>query len=172
MSTTTQQKSKKNVKVNEDEQQQEYTRTRPTRRKVYERPNESAIPSEVIEHFAKDGYELRMIRWSVRGDTDYRSLNRREQEGYEFVKASELPENYVRSLRIKDTQVTKGLVTTGGDLCLMKIDKDLRRSREQYFENKAQQDLDAVDVNVLEKKGLRNVGSRSQVMFKEPSFES
>jgi hypothetical protein len=145
-------------------------RTRQERRKTYVKPQESAIPLEVIKHFAKDDYELRWVRWCVQDVPDYRNLNRREQEGYEFVTVEELPANYVRTLRIRDTQTAKGLVTNGTDLCLMKVDKDLRQSRREHLAGKAQNELDAVDIHVLEKKGLRNVGSRSSVSFREPSF--
>lgn len=152
---------------------EEYTtRERPQRRKVYERPAESDIPRDVIEYFAKDNYDVRMVRWAIKGEPDYRYLNRREQEGYEFVRKEELPESYIRTMRIRDTQVAKGLVTNGGDLCLMKVDKDLRKSRVKYFEGVAQDMLNAVDVNVIEKKGmLRNLGSRSKVILREPTFQ-
>jgi len=149
---------------------EDYTRERPKRRKVYERPSESEIPAEVTEYFAKDDYALRLVRWAIKGQEDFRYLNRRLQEGYEFVKAEELPDSYKRALRMRDTQVTKGLVTNGGDLCLMKIDSDLKRSREEYFANRAQQEQDAVNINVLGKKGLINAGSKSKVMLREPSF--
>ena len=149
----------------------DYKRERPQRRKVYERIRESDIPKDVVAEFAKDGYTLRWVRWSMKGEIDYRYINRREQEGYEFVKAGELPESFKRALRLKDTPVVEGLVTNGGDLCLMKIDTDLRQSRIEFFDRKARTEQDAVDVHVLEKKhGLKNLGSKSRTMMKEPSF--
>jgi len=144
---------------------------RQPRRKVYQRFKESEIPQDVKDIFAKDGYDLRFIRWSIAGEMDNRKLALRQREGYEFVKANELPEDYKATLRIRDTQMTNGLVTNGGDLCLMKIDSDLRQSRIEYYQGVAQAQQDAVDVNVLEKKGLRNLGTRSKVMMKEPSFQ-
>lgn len=147
------------------------TSSRPQRKKVYERVREAQIPKYLQEQFAKDGYEIRLIRWAIRGEPDYRYLNRREQEGYEFVSKDELPEEYLRTMRIRDTSVSKGLVTNGGDLCLMKVDSDLRRSRKEYFEDLAQSELKAVDINVLEKKhGLKNTGTRSKVVLREPTF--
>lgn len=144
---------------------------RPQRRKVYQRPRDTDIPDDVRQTFLKDGYELKLVRWLINGEEDYRYLARRENEGYEFVKESELPVAYVRALRLKDTSVTKGLVTTG-DLCLMKIDSDLRQSRREYFQREAKHELEAVDINILEKKGLRNVGSKTQVLNREPSFQA
>ncbi len=151
---------------------EDYTKTRPARRKVYERPSATSIPKSVEEAFAKDGYALRLVRWSLKGEPDYRYLNRREQEGYEFVKLSELPKDYAGQVRIRDTQTTKGLVTNGGDLCLMKIDVELRQSRVDYYDQQARNEQDSVDIHVLEKRGkLLNTGSKSQVMLREPSFQ-
>lgn len=163
------------VEENQNEQEdvdQESTmsRKRPERKKVYERTREAHIPKYIKDIFEADNYSIRLIRWSVMGDVDYRNLNRRLEEGYEFVNKSELPEDFLRRLRIRDTSVTKGMLTNGGDLCYMKVDKDLQKSRREYYHNEAQAELDAVDMNVLEKKGLRNTGTKSKVMLREPSF--
>ena len=98
----------------EDTEVESTERGRPSRRKVYERVKESEIPDYVREHFKKDNYDLRLVRWQIAGEPDYRYLTRREQEGYEFVKTDEVPKEYLRTMRIRDTQVTKGLVTAGG----------------------------------------------------------
>lgn len=145
---------------------------KPQRKKVYERPSTSGIPQHVIDSFKEDGYALRLVRWAIRGEPDYRYLNRREQEGYEFVSAKELPADYLRMLRVRDTGTVHGLVTNGGDLCLMKIDMDLQKSRTEFFNDQAQKELDSVDVHVLTKRhGLRNTGTKSKVMLREPSFQ-
>lgn len=144
-------------------------RGRPPRRKVYERTRETKIPDEVIEMFAKRGYDLRLVRWTVNGVEDQRSLTRRENEGYEFVDAKELPAQYLKQLRLADTRSRNGLVTMG-DLCLMKVDSDLRQSRRDYFSSEADAEVAAVDVHVLEKKGFRNLGTRSKVVMREPTF--
>lgn len=147
-------------------------RKRTPRRKTYERHKESEIPQYVIEHFKKDDYDLRFVRWSILGEPDYRYLSRMEQEGFEFVTKDELPDEYVRTLRVRDSDMTKGMLTNGGDLVLMKIDSDLRKDRQKYFEERSRRELDSVDINVIEKRGnLRNVGSRSKVMLREPSFQ-
>lgn len=150
-----------------------YQRGRPARRKVYERLKESDISPELREYFDSKGYALRFIRWSIHGEPDFRYLHRRQQEdGYEFVGKEELPKDYVQSMRVIDTPVTNGMITNGGDLCLMKVDKEFQKSRTEYFDGLADQEVNSVDVHVLEKKGLRNVGSKSKVMLKEPTFQS
>jgi hypothetical protein len=144
--------------------------TRTPRKKVYERVSQSSIPEYVQEEFRKDNYELKLVRWAVEGEEDYRYLARRETEGYEFVTVDELPIQYRSALKLRDAHGKSGLVTTG-DLCLMKIDIDLRNSRRDYFQNIADRQVQAVDVNVLEKKGFITKGTKSTVSVREPSFQ-
>lgn len=145
-------------------------RGRPSkRRKVYERNRESQIPDEIVQKFKRDGYDVRMVRWSLQGNEDLRYLAHRENEGYEFVEAKELPEWYLKQLRIMDTRSRQGLVISG-DVCLMKIDSDLRQSRRDYYSQQSDAEVDAVNIHVLEKKGFKNLGTRSKVVMREPTF--
>lgn len=147
----------------------EEERVRPKRKKVYERIRETQIPQEVHDIFRKQGYELKPVRWAINGVEDFRYLARRENEGYEFVDASELPAWFLPQLRLMDTRNRRGLVTVG-DLCLMKVDVDLRNSRRDYYNQDADREVQAVDVHVLEKKGFRNLGTKSKVILREPTF--
>ena len=144
-------------------------RGRTPRKKVYERVREAVIPKELVEHFKKDNYDLKLIRWSLNGEEDYRYLHRREREGYEFVTEAELPEFFKRTVNVMSTKMHPGLVTIG-DLCLMKVDSDLRNSRRKAYQDGTARDVNSVDIHVLEKKGFRNLGTRSQPM-KETSFQ-
>lgn len=145
-------------------------KSRPGRKKVYERIRETEIPENVISHFAKEEYELRWVRWLVNGVEDYKNLSHREKEGYEFVTADELPKSYLSSIKVTDSINRPGLVTYG-DLCLMKVDKDLRKSRQKYFDGEADSQIDSVNIHVLEKKGFINQGTKTKVSLKEPSFQ-
>lgn len=146
------------------------SRSRPKRRKTYERVREAEIPQYVRDLFRQDDYELKLIRWALNGEEDYRYLARRENEGYEFVSKDELPAEFLSSIREMDTRSRKGLVTMG-DLCLMKVDVDLQKSRQDYFANVADQEVEAVNIHNITKKGLRDVGTKSKVMYREPSFD-
>lgn len=144
--------------------------SRSERRKVYERVKDSQIPDYLVEEFKTKGYDLRFVRWAILGKEDFRYLGRREREGYEFVTQDELPEEYIRTVRMRDTSMAKGLVTMG-DLCLMKIDTDLANSRRDYFNDEADTMAEAVDIHTLEKKGFRNLGTKTRTMMREPSFK-
>lgn len=163
-------KDKDNTTEIDTQEQEHAPRGRPPkRRKVYERVREAQIPQDVIDRFKRDGYDLRLVRWQVNGVEELSYLAHRENEGYEFVEAKELPESYLKRLRLHDTRGRPGLVTMG-DLCLMKIDSELRKSRQDYFAKEADQEVEAVNVHVLEKKGFRNLGTRSRVVMREPTF--
>lgn len=146
-------------------------RTRPTRKKVYERVLEMEIPQYVRDIFQKDNYYLSYIRWSLEGEEDYRYLSARENEGFEFVKVDELPPDFLKTLRVYDSRARKGMVIAG-DCVLMKIDNDLLQSRKDYYEEMTRQQGEAVDINVIAKrKGFKNLGSKTKVAHREPTFQ-
>lgn len=143
--------------------------SRPERKKTYERPRNTQLPEELQEHFRKSGYEVRPIRYIVAGVEELSYLANRESEGYEFVEVSELPDWYLKRIRQVDTKTRTGLVTTG-DLCLMKIDIDLRNSRRDHFAGITDQENEAVDIHSYTKKNFRTAGSKKQtVIGREPT---
>ena len=146
-------------------------KVRPARKKTYERVVATQLPKHVIESFAQDGYELRWIRFLINGQEDYKNLHNREQEGYEFVTADELPNDYLSAVRIYDGKSRQGLVTSG-DVCLVKVDADLRKSRNAYFKQQTDYEVQAADIFNLSKKGFKDLGSKSSSSIgKEPSFQ-
>ena len=158
-------KNKDTVETND-----EVTTPRTKRRKVYEAIRESALPQALHDIFKQDNYELRLIRWIISGEEDYRNVTRKVNEGYEFVSESELPDWFKASVRLMDTKSRAGMVTLG-DLVLMKIDSDLRQSRRDFYQKKTDAEVASVDVHVLEKKGFRNLGTKSKVVMREPKFQ-
>lgn len=153
------------------EETQTTKRPRAERKKTYERVRESAIPNALIEFFKKDDWELKLIRYSLQGEEDYRYLNMREREGYELVSMSEIPENLRGGLEMINTKNRQGLIVIG-DLVLMKVDSDLRNSRRKAFQQLTDNEVASVDVHVLEKRGFRNLGSSSKTTFHQPKFDS
>jgi len=146
------------------------TEGRTPRKKVYTRVREGEIPASLIEHFKADNYDLKLVRYLIQGDEDYRYLYRREREGYEFVTPEEIPAKHMAGLQVLNTKNHQGLVTMS-DLCLMKIDCDLRNSRRKSFQDETDRHVNSVDIHVLEKKGFRNLGTKSKIMTREPTFQ-
>ena len=154
---------------NEEDGFNEFGRAK--RRKVYERVSETVIPDEVHEHFKKEGYDLRLVRYVIRGVEEYSRLSRREREGYEFVTKKELPDFYKKVVREVNSSIAKGMVTIN-DLVLMKIDTDLRNSRRDYFRKLTDDQINAVNINVLKSKGFRDTGTKSKLITRrEPTFD-
>lgn len=139
--------------------EENFPRTRPARSKVYIRQRISEVPSEIVEFFKKRGYGVRYIKWSDNGVADYRYLGKREREGYEFVTAKEMPPDLIRTLQTVNINTVNGLLTNGADLCLMKIDLDLRDSRNAYFSGLAEQEVSAADA-LVKKGGVNFTGRR------------
>lgn len=162
-------KSDKEIKNIESPEEENGDRKKPLRKKTYTRRLASVIPEWVQDEFRKNGYELKFVRFMLGGDEDYRNIAKREDEGYELVNSRELPQAYLDTLRIVDSKGRKGLVTYG-DLCLMKVDVDLRNDRRRVYSEFTNQQLAAVDINVLEKKGFKNYGTHSKTVMREPTF--
>lgn len=146
-------------------------RARSKRKTTYERIKETDIPVEVIKEFHDNGWHLRFIRFMIDGRPDYRYLARREKEGFELVSLNEIPDWYKDAFSLEDDRHRKGMLVSG-DVVLMKLPLEVLESRRQYFANETDAIVKAVDVNVLKGKGFLDLGSKSQVNYKEPSFQS
>ncbi len=163
---------KTNTPVTEATEDEGTGRTRAKRRKTYQPVRDTQLPVGLLQHFAKDGYDLKQVRWTLLGEEDYRYLNRRVNEGYEFVTKDEIPQEYLAAMRIENTRTAPNGLVTMGDLCLMKIDSELRQSRRDHYRNVTENEIASVDIHVLGRKGGFNTsGSRSKVSLREPSFE-
>ena len=166
-------KDKVTTMVSEDEHVNEelVTGERERRRTTYMRASETQIPQEIVEMFAKKDWSLRWVRYLMGGDEDYNSLRKRVNEGYEFVQADELPAWYRNTLRIVDGRNRKGMVTVG-DLCLMKADPRLIKSRVDFYQAEADRQAKAADLNTLVKtKGYIDQGIRSRVSTRDAGFQ-
>ncbi len=152
------------------EQEQE-TRTRDNRKVIYERQTETKIPDEVIAKFAADGWSLALKLYRLGNEVQNSRVATKLKEGWEFVTSDELSDDYAAFFeQEKYRGRSEALVVK--DLVLMKASLELVASRREYYDNLARQELNAVDVNVLEKKGFKNLGSKSTVTMAEPKFRN
>lgn len=145
------------------------------RKKVYQPHQETKIPAETLKKFRDKGFELKLIRWSLGGQEDSRSLSRRTREGYVFVTRDELDRVdplYSASFQERNTNVTNGVLVVG-DSCLVKIAIEDREARREYYQEKSRNELNSVDANVISKKhDLINNNSSTKVSTREPTFRS
>ena len=91
------------------------------------------------------GMRYRWIRTEIRGQEDRKNVMQRFREGYEPVKPNEIPEFDVP---IIDHGKHAGVVGIGG-LMLCKIDDSIARERDTYFANKTDNQMSAVDNDLM-----------------------
>jgi len=130
------------------------TRKTTSRKKQYVPPNMLEIPQEVQYHFKKDGYKLRWVRQSLQGKDDAKNLVKRQREGWEWVQKDEIPESLQNDFEI-GTGRTEGAIVNN-DLVLAKIPVEIAESRQEYYEDMANSQVDAVD-QYLSQNSSRNM---------------
>jgi len=109
------------------------------------RPQTWKPPSSLDAPPAPEGYKHRWIRMETSGFDDRKNLTARLREGFELVRAEEYPDWDLPT--IQDGKHA-GVIAIGG-LVLARIPIDLVQQRERYYRNQAQQQMDAVDNDLL-----------------------
>ena len=117
----------------------EDVRTKSTRPQTWKPPSSLDAPP------APEGYKHRWIRMETSGFDDRKNLTARLREGFELVRAEEYPDWDLPT--IQDGKHA-GVIAIGG-LVLARIPIDLVQQRESYYRKQAQQQMDAVDNDLL-----------------------
>jgi len=102
---------------------------------------------------AVEGWVFRYIRVSTHGQEDNRNVSIRFREGWEPVKAEDYPELQVMSDH-NSYWGNKGGVEIGG-LLLCKAPSELMESRAQKHRDMANQQIDAIDNNLMKEEDPR-----------------
>jgi len=118
------------------------SREKETRRRPWTPPSRLDAPP------APDGFQHRWIRAEVNGFDDRQNVYGRLREGYELVRLEELPEEYQGMLPTIEDGKHAGVVSVGG-LLLARIPNETVEERNAYFAKKAQDQLTAVDNELL-----------------------
>jgi len=117
------------------------------RRTTFEEPNWLEIPPSVRIRFDNEGMALRWIRISIRNQEDYQNVGKRTAEGWEFVQAEEVPE-MLQSSDVREGGRYEGAVCRG-DLALAKMPSELAESRQEFYENRSREMVDAVNAQLM-----------------------
>lgn len=99
----------------------------------------------------QDGYRFRWIRRATLGQSDPTNMSKRMREGWEPVKASEHPD---LKLYIDQSARSSDLVEVGG-LILCKTPLEFSEQRRKYYEQAAQQQMEAVDNQYMKEQDIR-----------------
>jgi len=112
---------------------------------VYEEPSYLDMPPP------QDGYVYRWLRISILGDRGYeddiKNISLREREGYVFVNADELPDDWQGKIPVHESGRYKGVVGHG-DVALAKIEEGRAKARQEFYERKAQDMEHAINVQL------------------------
>ena len=112
------------------------TREKTSRKKQWQNPNQLLDPKP------RPGLKHRWIRTSLRGRDDKKNVSSKVLEGWEPVAASEYDE--FSEFANEDS----GTIEYGG-LVLCATDEEIVKQRNEYYQNKANAQLNSVDNNYL-----------------------
>jgi hypothetical protein len=118
------------------------SREKEARRKPWTPPSRLDAPP------APEGYKHRWIRAEVNGFEDKQHVFGRIREGYELVRAEELPEEYRNSMPTLEDGKHAGVVAVGG-LLLARIPLETVEERNAYFSRRSTEQLQAVDNELM-----------------------
>jgi len=114
---------------------------------TFEEPNALAIPDHVQARFDSEGMALRWIRISIKGTDDISNVGKKLQEGWVFVTPDEVPEMSITSFVREDGRY-QGTVCRG-DLALAKMPAGKVAAKRKFYENKADNMMQAVNAQLM-----------------------
>ena len=120
---------------------------------TFEEPNALTIPDPVQARFDNQGLALRWIRISIKGNDDQKNVGNKLQLGWEFVSPEEVPEMALTSF-VRDEGRYQGAVCRG-DVALVKMPAGKVNSRRKFYEQKANDQMDAVNAQLMKSSDSR-----------------
>ena len=140
---------------------------------TFEEPDALSIPDSVQAKFDNEEMSLRWIRISVRGEDDITNVGKNQQQGWVFVTPDEVPEMAVTSF-VRDEGRYLGAVCRG-DLALAKKPTAKVKARQKFYENKANEQMDAVNAQLMKSSDSRmpitNTSKSVTTRGRQPSFQ-
>jgi len=140
---------------------------------VFEEPDALTIPDSVQARFDNEEMSLRWIRISVKGVDDIMNVGNKQQEGWIFVTPDEVPEMAITSF-VREEGRYLGAVCRG-DLALAKKPTAKVKARQKFYENKANEQMDAVNAQLMKSSDSRmpitNTSKSVTTRGRQPSFQ-
>ena len=120
---------------------------------TFEEPKALTIPDPVQARFDNQGLALRWIRISIKGNDDQKNVGNKLQLGWEFVSPEEVPEMALTSF-VRDEGRYQGAVCRG-DVAVVKMPAGNVNSRRKFYEQKANDQMDAVNAQLMKSSDSR-----------------
>ena len=140
---------------------------------TFEEPNALAIPDHVQARFDGEGMALRWIRISIKGTDDISNVGKKLQEGWVFVTPDEVPEMSITSFVREDGRY-QGTVCRG-DLALAKMPAGKVSAKRKFYENKADNMMQAVNAQLMNSSDSRmpisNNSKTTVTKGRRPNFQ-
>ena len=108
-------------------------------------------PSYLDTPNAPNGYRHRWVRIETLGVPDTKNIQGRLRSGYELVRVDEYPKDDFPA--IQDGKYA-GVIGHGG-LVLTRVPEEIARQRQTYFEKQAQDQVDALDNDLMKEQDNR-----------------
>ena len=115
------------------------TREKTAQRKPWSPPSMLEAPP------APDGFKHRWIRSETRGFDDTKNISAKMREGWELVRKDEYPDF---ESPVIESGKYEGVFGVGG-LVLARIPEETVQERSEYFQNRTQDQIDAVDYDMM-----------------------
>ena len=109
------------------------------------RPKVWTPPSYLDTPNAPEGFRHRWVRVEILGYVDTKNIQGRLRSGYELVRADEYPDEDFPA--IIDGKYA-GVIGHGG-LVLTRVPEEIARSRQEYFQREAQDQMTAIDNDLM-----------------------
>jgi len=109
------------------------------------RPKVWTPPSYLDTPNAPEGFRHRWVRTEILGFVDTKNIQGRLRSGYELVRSDEYPEEDYPA--IADGKYA-GVIGHGG-LVLTRVPEEIARSRQEYFQKEAQDQMTAIDNDLM-----------------------
>jgi len=109
------------------------------------RPKVWTPPSYLDTPNAPEGFRHRWVRVEILGFVDTKNIQGRLRSGYELVRSDEYPEEDYPA--IPDGKYA-GVIGHGG-LVLTRVPEEIARSRQEYFQREAQDQMTAIDNDLM-----------------------
>jgi|TARA_R110000744_G_scaffold115564_1_gene216229 hypothetical protein len=109
------------------------------------------LPGYLDTPNAPNGYRHRWVRIETLGVPDTKNVQGRLRSGYELVRTDEYPDGSFPA--ITDGKYA-GVIGHGG-LVLTRVPEEIARQREAYFQKQAQDQVDAVDNDLMKEQDNR-----------------
>ena len=123
------------------------TRETETKEYTFTEPSWLDVPDIVVNRFNAEDMTLRWIRISLKGEDDYKNVGNRMSQGWVFVTPEEVPE-MLHSATVLDTGRYTNCVVRG-DVALAKMPRGKAKARNDYYENKANAMMEAVNQQLM-----------------------